>query len=285
VKALSKAKSIALVNLWCEIPEEGGRKGDKFDVYVSVSHSASSLKGGMLLISPLMGPYKGDGVYAFAAGPLELEDTEVPTVARIRGGVQLVEDIRMQKPGNTFNLVVRPYFRSYSTTRMLASEINGITADLESLEAVEPIATALDEMTVSVEIPVHERSNPANFIASVLTKRFSPTLMDLPAQVIVNDRTGTIIITGDVEVSAVTVGSDLLTVTTVTPPPVPTPVSPLVERTNVTDFGSTASNADRARIQDLLHAFRQLNVPARQQIQILSQINATGRLHARFITE
>jgi flagellar P-ring protein precursor FlgI len=140
-------------------------------------------------------------------------------------------------------------------------------------------------MTVRVEIPRHEQANSANFIASVLTKRFSPTLMDLPAQVVVNERAGTIIITGDVEVSAVTVGSDLLTVTTVTPPPVPTPQTPLVDRTNVTDFGSTSSNADRARIQDLLQAFRQLNVPARQQIQILAQINATGRLHARFIRE
>lgn len=285
VRALSKSKSVALVNLWCEIPEEGGRRGDKFDVFVSVSHSASSLRGGMLLISPLVGPFKGDPVYAFAAGPLELESTDIPTVARIRGGAQLVEDIRMQKPGNTFNLVVRPYSRSYSTTRMLASEINGITADLESVEAVDPIATALDDMTVRVEIPRHEQANSANFIASVLTKRFSPTLMDLPAQVVVNERAGTIIITGDVEVSAVTVGSDLLTVTTVTPPPVPTPQTPLVDRTNVTDFGSTSSNADRARIQDLLQAFRQLNVPARQQIQILAQINATGRLHARFIRE
>jgi len=285
VKSLSKSKSVALVNLWCEIPEEGGRKGDKFDVFVSVAHSASSIRGGMLLISPLVGPFKGDPVYAFAAGPVELESTDTPTVARIRGGVQLVEDIRMKAPGHTFNLVVRPHFRAYSTTRMLASEINGITADLESAEAVAPIATALDEMTVRVEIPLHELGSPANFIASVLTKRFSPTLMDLPAQVVVNERAGTIIITGDVEVSAVTVGSDLLTVTTITPPPVPSPLSPLIDRTNVTDFGSTASNADRARIQDLLQAFRQLNVPARQQIQILAQINATGRLHARFISE
>ena len=286
VKSLSKSKSVALVNLWCEIPEEGGRKGDKFDIFVSVSHSASSLRGGMLLISPLVGPFKGDPVYAFAAGPIEIEQTDVPTVGRVRAGVQLIEDIRMQKPGGVFNLVVRPYFRSYSTTRMLASEINGITADLEAdPDAVEQIATALDEMTVRVDIPVHERANPANFIASVLTKRFSPTLMDLPAQVIVNERSGTIIITGDVEVSAVTVGSDLLSITTVTPPPIPTPTSPQVETANVTEFGSASSNADRARIEDLLQAFRQLSVPARQQIQILAQINATGRLHARFIRE
>lgn len=286
VRTLSKSKSVAMVNLWCEIPEEGGRKGDKFDVFVSVSHSASSLRGGMLLISPLLGPLKGDPVIAVASGPLEIEQTDIPTVGRVRGGAQLITDIRMRPPGNEFNLIVQPHFRSYSTTRMLASEINGITADLEAgPEAFEPIATALDEMTVRVVVPEHERANPANFIASVLTKRFSPTLLDLPAQVIVNERTGNIIITGDVEISAVTVGSDLLTVTTIVPPPTPSPQDPLVQTTNVTEFGSTASNADRARIQDLLQAFRQLQVPARQQIQILAQIHASGRLHARFIRE
>lgn len=286
VRSLSKSKSVALVNLWCEIPEEGGRKGDKFDVYVSVSHSASSLRGGMLMISPLLGPYRGDPVIAVASGPVEIEQTDVPTVGRIRGGAQLVEEVRMRPPGHEFNLIVRPYFRSYSTTRMLASEINGLTADLEAgPDAFAAIATAMDDMTVRVVVPEHERANPAHFIASVLTKRFSPTLLDLPAQVIVNERTGNIIITGDVEISAVTVGSDLLTVTTILPPPTPTPQDPLVTRSNVTDFGSTASNADRARIQDLLQAFRQLQVPARQQIQILAQIHASGRLHARFIRE
>jgi len=101
----------------------------------------------------------------------------------------------------------------------------------------------------------------------------------------VNERTGTIIVTGDVEVSAVTIGSDKLVITTITPPPQPTPQDPLVSRTNWTEFGSTSTSAERARIQDLLEAFKQLNVPVKEQIQILGQINQTGRLHARFIRD
>lgn len=286
IRALAKAKSVAMVSIWCEIPEQGGRSGDKFDLYVRVMHSATSLRGGHLEISPMMGPLPGQGVFAFASGPIVIEDTEIPTVGRIRNGVQLIEDVRMLPLGSTFDLILRPHYRGYSVARMIAGEINGLTTDLEQgFDASAQVAFAIDDTSIRVTVPERERSNPSAFIASILTKRFSPTLIDLPAQVIVNERTGTIIVTGDVEVSSVTVGSDRLVVTTVTPPQTPTPQDPLVERQNWTQFGSTSTNADRARIEDLLDAFKQLNVPVREQIQILAQINQSGRLHARFIAE
>lgn len=293
VRELAKAKTAAVVTLWAEIPEEGGRAGDRIDVFVQAAHSASSLRGGSLLISPLLGPLPAkpganpnDNVFGFAWGPITIEETDVPTVGRIRGGCQLKKDLPRKVPTEVLDLIVRPYFRSYSTTRMIASEINGLTADLENTdEGATLIAQAMDDSLVRVIIPEHERSNPSNFIASVLTKRFSPSLIDLPAQVIVNDRTGTIIVTGDVEISAVTIGNDALVITTTNPPPVPTPQDPLVMRTNWAEFGSVGTNAERARIQDLLEAFKQLNVPMRDQIQILAQINQTGRLHARFVRD
>jgi len=293
LRDLAKAKSAAVVTMWAEIPEGGGRAGDRFDVFVQTMHSASSLRGGNLLISPLLGPLPGKpgigldaNVFGFAWGPISIEETDVPTVGRIRDGGQLKRDLARKTPNLTLDLLVRPYFRSYSTTRMIASEINGLTADLEnSDDGAADIAQAMDDSMVRVTIPEQERGNPTNFIASVLTKRFSPSLIDLPAQVIVNERTGTIIVTGDVEVSAVTIGSDKLVITTITPPPQPTPQDPLVSRTNWTEFGSTSTSAERARIQDLLEAFKQLNVPVKEQIQILGQINQTGRLHARFIRD
>lgn len=297
-RELSKAKGTsAIVSLWAEIPESGGRAGDRFDVIVSAMHSASSLKGGMLLISPMLGPLPSKpgadpkaNLFAFASGPVIIEATDSPTVGRIRGGCQLIKDtpnyqLSDQRRSTTvINLIVRPHFRSYSTTRMIASEINGLTADLENTdESAGIIAQAVDDSLIRVSIPEHERGNPTNFIASVLTKRFSPSLIDLPAQVIVNERTGTVIVTGDVEISSVTIGNDALVITTTSPPINPTTADPLVTRTNWAEFGSTSTNAERARIQDLLEAFKQLNVPARQQINILAQINQTGRLHARFI--
>lgn len=287
LKELSKGRSAAIVMITCTVPEGGGRYGETYDVFVHASHSAKSLRGGTLIISPLMNADPmNPRVYAMAQGPIVLEDSEITTSGRIRDGAQLIKDIRPPALGDTFDLVLRPHFHSFAVARTLATEINGITADLENeADAGDPIAQAIDDSTIRVNVPPHERNNPANFMARVLTKRFSPSLIDLPAMVVVNERTGSIVITGDVEISAVTVGSDRLIVTTTTPTPVPTPTNPLVTQENWTEFGSTASGGERARIQDLLEAFKHLNVPVREQIQILAQINQTGRLHARFIRE
>lgn len=291
LKELAKSKSAALVTISCEVPEGGGRSGDVFDVQVQASHSAASLKGGTLILSPLFEPRAvpadrlHEAVYAFGSGPIVLEDMETPTSGRVRLGAQLAKDIRAKPVGDTFNLIVKPYYRSFATTRTLANEINGLVADLERVDDAIEIATAVDDTMVRVIIPPNERPNAASFVANVLTKRFSPTLLDLPAMVVVNERTGSIVVTGDVEISAVTVGNERLIVTTTTPPPVPTAQDPLVRRDNWTQFGSIGTASERARIVDLLEAFKQLNVPIREQIAILSQIDRAGRLHGRLVRE
>src|SRR5690606_29215974 len=89
---------------------------------------------------------------------------------------------------------------------------------------------AIDETTVRVVIPPNERPDPANFVANILSKRLSPDLLKLPAQVICNERTGVIIATGNVEISPVAIAHKDLVVTTTTPPPAPTPADPLVRQ-------------------------------------------------------
>ena len=131
--------------------------------------------------------------------------------------------------------------------------------------------------TIRVVVPKQERVNSTNFMASVMAKKFSPSLIDLPAMVVVNERTGSIIVTGDVEISAVTVGNDKLVIQTTTPPITPTAQDPVVTKQTWTEFGTTGTSSDRARIQDLLEAFKQLNVPTKDQISILSQINQSGK--------
>jgi flagellar P-ring protein FlgI len=286
LKDLAKGKSAAIVTLSVTIPEGGGREGDQYDVFVQVSHSASSLKGGTLIISPLLGPTPGAPMYAMAAGPITIEDMETPTSGRVRMGATLYRDIRPAKLGDSFNLILRPHFRSFQVAQTIAAEINDLNANLDSPdESGEIIATAIDETMVHVTIPKQERGNSTNFMANVMSKKFSPSLINLPAMVVVNERTGSIIVTGDVEISAVTVGNDKLVITTSTPAPVPSAQDPQVTRQNWAEFGTTGSNSDRARIQDLLEAFKQLNVPVKEQIQILAQIDQSGRLHARFVRE
>lgn len=286
LKELSKSKAAAVVFLWAEIPEEGGRKGDRFDVYVKVSHSASSLAGGMLDISPALGPLPGHGVFGLASGRVRIEDTSMPTVGVVKEGLQLIEDILMPELEGSFELVVKPFYRGWSTTSVLAQQINeSITSLLDEENAPPPIARAVDETTVRIVIPENERSNPANFVANILSKRLSPDLLKLPAQVICNERTGVIVATGNVEISPMAIAHKDLVVTTTTPAPLPTPADPLVKQEKWVGVGTAGRASERARLQDLLAAFKQLDVPVTEQIAILIEMHKAGRLHARMVFE
>jgi len=119
----------------------------------------------------------------------------------------------------------------------------------------------------------------------VMTAKFSPSLLKLPAQVVVNSRTGSIVVTGDVEISAVAIVHKNLVVTSVTPPPVPSPVTPIATTSKTTGIRTTERPSDRARLQDLLTALKALDVPIDDQIALLTEIHKTGRLHARLVVE
>jgi flagellar P-ring protein precursor FlgI len=286
LKDLAKSKAAAIVFLWAEIPEEGGRKGDRFDIYVKVSHSASSLAGGMLDISPVLGPRPDHGVFGTASGRIRIEDASMPTVGVIKEGLQLIEDIRMPELDRTFELIIRPYYRGWSTTSVLAQQINeSISNLLDEDNAPPPIAKAIDESTVRVTIPANERSDPANFVANILSKRLSPDLLKLPAQVICNERTGVIVVTGNVEISPVAIAHKDLVVTTTTPPPTPTQADPLVTQDKWVGVGTAGRASERARMSDLLAAFKQLDVPVREQVSIITEMHKAGRLHARLIID
>lgn len=284
LESLARARAAAIVWVDCQIPEQGARANDTFDVNVSVMHSATSLEGGRLILSPLSGPMPGQGVYAMASGPIVVEDSAWPTVGRIRGGATLIQDIAMPTVRGSFSLVVDPHYRGWTTTERLAAAINANFSNLDDEEIIM-LARAIDEMTVRVEIPTYQRSDSAAFISRVLTTDFSPALLDLPAQVIINERTGSIIVTGNVEISPVAVAHKDLVVTTTLPEPVPTAEEPLVHRENWIGLHTGGRASERARLEDLLQVFKRLDLPIADQIHILNQMHRAGRLHARLIIE
>lgn len=287
-KELANAKSAALVMISCEIPETGGRMDDTFDVFVTVTHSAQDLTGGRLLIAPLMGPLPRDGLrapFAFAEGPIVIEEAGNKRVGRIRGGAKLTQDITMPAVGNVMTLIINPEQRGWATARTIANEINGATGRLDDETSGAPIARAADEMTVHVLVPEHERADPANFIARILSLRFSPTLLDQPATVVVNERTGVITMSADVDISPGAVAYKDMIVTTTTPAPTPTAQDPLIQRNRWVGVATSGRSSERARLSDLLKALNQLNVPPRDQIYIITQLHDSGRLHAKLVVE
>lgn len=284
IEELAGAKNVAMVLVTCTLPREGAMRGEQVDVYVESWLGAKSLEGGRLFITPLTGPLPGQGVYAFAEGAVVLEGP-TKTAGRIRGGAQVSRDVRMGviDDQGSIHLVVKSAYAGWTTTKLLANTINQDRQGFR--EDAEEIARAIDGKAVVIRIPDVERANPANFIGKVLSIRLDPTLLDLPARVIVNERTGSIVVTGDVQISPTVISHEDLVVTTVTPAIPPTPERPRVDQTTVTSVDTVDGERSMARLEDLLEAMRALDVPVKDRIAILAQMHAIGHLHAEFITE
>jgi flagellar P-ring protein FlgI len=285
LKDLAKSKAAAYVMLQATIPSGGARKGDKLDVIVAAGYGATNLEPGVLIVSPMLGPLAHQGVVGLASGVIHVTDPAHPTRGFIRQGLQITEDITMVAPGGTIELVVDPAYRAWRTTQVIASVINEANAPLDEQNPTPPLARAVDSMTVKIHIPAQEQPDPAGFISRVMTTRISPALLDLEPRIICNRQTGTIVATGNVEISTVEVASKDLVVTMTVPPPVPTPTDPLVKRENWVAVQTTGKPSDRTRIEDLLHAFKQLDVPIDAQIEILERISRSGSLHAKLVIE
>jgi len=282
VDDLNSSKSVALVMVTCEIPREGAKTDDRYNVNIAVINSAKSLEGGTLLISPLIAK-PGMPVYAFAQGLVSVPDKEHPTIARIARGAQMVRDINTTPSiSSSFDLIIDPYFSGFAAAASIASEINQqylLTVNRLNQSIAEPI----DSRTIRVIVPITERAHPASFFGDIMQTDISSALRKLPAKVVCDTRSGIIVITGDVQVSAAVITHKDLSISTTVPPP---PGAPL---TTTSEFaaikGTDDSQADTSRLSDLIAAFDQLDIPPVEQINILRMLYETGKLHARLIID
>jgi flagellar P-ring protein precursor FlgI len=279
-------RSIALVSVTCIIPKEGARSDDKFDVQVSTVNACKSLAGGELYLTSMQGALPGSKVYAIAAGRVEIEDEERPTSGRVRSGARMVRDVLMPDVGNTFDLIIEPPFAGWTSATTIAEAIQSNVALGGRVYSSTPrIAQVIDERTVRVIIPEEERADRAAFLTDVMAAEVRTELLELPAQVIVNKRTGAIIVTGDVQISPVAITHKDLSITTVTPPIQPSVQNPRVSRDRWADVKTGARASESAKLSDLLTALKQLDIPVEEQINIIQMLHKTGKLHARLVMD
>lgn len=280
LRELSPFKSSALVMVTCVTPAVAARADDKYDVTVTVIGGASSIKGGVLYLTPLTEPRPGGVTYAIAAGKVELEDPSISTTGKVRDGARIIRDLPTMPVESTFDLVIDPQVAGWSACKILASVIN------ENAQPQGPaIAFAIDERTVRVTIPEHERVSKAKFIDTVMSAPVPTSLLELAAVVICNQRSGVIVVTGDVEISPGIISHKDLVITTTIPAPKPSAVDPLVERSRYVKIDTHNRPKEQARLADLMGAFKQLDIPPSQQIEVLQLLHKTGRLHAKLVME
>ncbi len=284
VTAQIKTKNAAVVMLTADLPAFV-KPGDRIDVVVSSLGDARSLQGGVLLQAPLQG---ADGrVYAVAQGAVSLGGFGAsgagarvtknhPTVGRIPNGALVEAEVPMDiVVDDRVSLCLRR--PDYGTAARIAAAI------VQSPFAAR--AAAVDGGTVEVEIPEAYRGRVTDFLADLgeLTVE-----VGLPAKVVVNERTGTIVVTGPVTISPVAVAHGSLTVEVHTsvqvsqPPPLSGGQTVAAPESAVSASEARASLAriQAATVDDLVEALNALRATPRDIIAILQALKEAGALHA-----
>ena len=285
LEELANANSVALVMVTCTIPRAGAAVDDTFDATISVINSATSLAGGELYIAPLTEPRPGGAVYAFAQGSIVIEDPEIPTTAKVPGGVRMVRPIQtMPAVNGSFDLIIDAWYTGWSTTSYITSQIND-SYHLDTNPSAERIAQTIDDRTIRLTVPPEEAQTFPAFIAEIMQTPINPQRFGLPAMVVANTRTGSIIVTGSVRISPTVITHNDLVLTTTLPTPVPTAQAPLIENGRWAQLETDADDNAMARLDDLLAAFKQLDIESKSQIQILRDLKRSGSLHARLLID
>jgi flagellar P-ring protein precursor FlgI len=200
------AKNVASVMVTAEMPAFM-KPGQRLDVTVSTISGAKSLRGGTLLMTPMLG---ADGeTYAIAQGNLVVGGlgvagndgssviVNIPTVGRIPRGasIEKMVDTPFQ---STENVLLNLHQSDFSTAMRVADAVNEVFGP--------EVAVPLDASTIKVRAPV-DPAQKVSFVSLLENIEVDPARP--AAKVIVNSRTGTIVIGGDVRVtpSVVTHGS------------------------------------------------------------------------------
>src|SRR5882672_5598226 len=201
--------NVAAVMVTANLPAFG-TQGTRIDITVSALGDAKSLNGGTLLVTPLLG---ADGnVYAVGQGSLAIAGFAaegdaakitrgVPTVGRISNGAIIEREIDFALNRlNQVRLALRN--ADFTTAKRIAAAIN----DFIGTNTAEP----LDSSTVQVNVPKIYAGNVVSLLTEIEQLQIEP---DLAAKIVIDERSGVIVMGRDVRVSTVAVAQGNLTVT------------------------------------------------------------------------
>lgn len=281
-----RTKNVAAVMVTANLPPFG-TQGTRIDVTVSALGDATSLQGGTLIVTPLMG---ADGeVYSVAQGSVAVVGFNaqgeaaqvvrgVPTTGRISNGGLIEREI----PFVLNNLTtVRLALRNpdLTTARRIAGAINSFIGS--------GVAEPLDPSTVAVEVPKKYQGNIVQLLTEVEQLKVEP---DQLAKIVIDERSGIIVMGQDVRVSTVAVAQGNLTVTITESPQASQPepfsdgVTVVTPRTDITvDTDKNRRLAvlkEGVNLRQLVDGLNAIGVGPRDLIAILQAIKAAGALQA-----
>jgi len=285
-----KPKNVAAVMLHATLPPFI-KKGQKIDVTASSVGNSKSLRGGVLLMSPLKG---ADGqVYAIAqgnliVGGLGVEGSDgskitinVPSVGRLPKGA-IVERELINSIGYGNKLTLNLFTADFTTASRMADAINN--------ELGAGTAKALDPISIEVMAP-ETTEGKISFVSMIENITLSPG--NAAARVIINSRTGTVVISNAVRVSAAAVSHGNLVVTIQESKAVSQPNAfARVGNTEVVADSQIGVSSDDNRmflfdpgvdLNDIVRAVNQVGAAPGDLVAILEALKMAGALHAELL--
>ena len=263
-----------------------GTQGTRMDVTVSALGDSKNLQGGTLLVTPLLG---ADGnVYAVAQGSVAVGGFQaegeaakitrgVPTVGRIANGAIIEREIEFAL-NRLPNVRLALRNADFTTAKRIAAAVN----DFLGVQTAEPI----DPSTVQLSIPAEFKGNVVAFLTEIEQLQVEP---DLAAKIVIDERSGIIVMGRDVRVATVAVAQGNLTVTISESPQVSQPNPQSRGRTVVTPRTSVGVSEDGKKfalvkdgvsLQQLVDGLNGLGIGPRDLIGILQAIKAAGAIQA-----
>jgi flagellar P-ring protein precursor FlgI len=283
----AKFKNIAAVIVTANLPPFL-KQGQTIDVNVASIGDAKSIENGVLVRTPLLGP---DGrVYAVAQGPISIGGfgvesdgvvvkKNVPTVGRIPNGALVEREVPVTLLDENGNLYVDLMNPDFTTSSELADKIN---------KSLLGNAKALDPATVRVFVTNTYKENLVDLISRIENLTLSPK--NNAAKIVLDERTGTILIGQNVKISPVAISHGGLTVkiekyTEVSQPnPASGGQTTTVTNTKITaeeSKGVTKLFQGGTTIGELVRALNVLGVSTKDLITIIQTIKAAGALNAQ----
>jgi len=275
-------KNVAAVMVTAKLPPYS-KMGTKVDVVVSSVGDSKSLEGGTLLMTPLSAA--NGQVYAVAQGPISVGGMNVSasgagaiknhaTVGMIPNGAIVEQEIPFEMDESKIVLT----FKQRNLTDLVKAQAAVNT------RVGQDVAKITSPSTLEVAVPAEERENFYVYLDSVLKSQIEPTHL---ARVVVDERTGTIVMGADVRLNTVAVSHGNLTISINSTVEVQDPDflgdgGTQTEETEITVEEETAKLMivpEGVSISDLVKGLNAIGVTPRDLISILQAIKAAGALH------
>ncbi|MFE1600205.1 flagellar basal body P-ring protein FlgI [Methylobacterium sp. ID0610] len=286
-----RTRNVAAVMVTADLPPYS-TVGSRIDVTVTSLGDATSLKGGTLLMTPLSG---GDGqVYAAAQGPMAVSGfvvagqaesitQGVPTAGRIPNGAL----IERQVPGSFQQLpqlVLELKNPDFKTSILIGDAINAYALQRFGRR----VALARDQRSVELQKPPSIAQT--RFVAEIGDLTIEP---DTPARVVVDQRTGTVVIGRNVQISTVAVTQGNLTLRVTETPEVSQPEPFSRGQTAVVPRTEVAAQEQQRHVailrgsdlQTLVKGLNQIGLKPSDIISILQAVKTAGALQAELVVQ